>query len=402
MLRPYKGDLRFWSSARKRKDQEVVFAGGDHTEEAPVRGDSEFAERQVVKKRHGRRLHDGGRFFGGRGGERREIDPNEVAGFFFRGAFEENAIFIWRPLECAEADANARNAIGNSEVADFQDFIVDVVRAEFSARGNGKTAGEALKRGEFLIRVQGEVEMLKARRTGQIAVTFDGEGLIHARKPGRVEKSAAFENGAGTLDSIGKCKHAEKQARLQRFLEKGHGGAVGQPARMRRFKKEILAVSEFEQLAGVFEDQGHLRVAGGAAVVGNHGDKKLGKDGVAVGREVESIDAVTEKRIAVDEFFALQNAAALAVGILKPDIVPLQIVLFGFQKLANGINDAAIGAEGEGGDVFVDGMQRLFQVDILSVRWRNRKVSDDGAKKCANLPERAETSARAGTDHGLG
>jgi hypothetical protein len=55
----------------------------------------------------------------------------------------------------------------------------------------------------------------------------------------------------------------------------------------------------------------------------------------------------------------LEQATALAVGFLDPDIVVLEIVFFGFDIAACGIDDAAVGGEREGGDFVIDVLERL-------------------------------------------
>ena len=61
-------------------------------------------------------------------GEFGNDDPDEVAGFSFDGALEQDAIFVGRPMEDAETDAETDEVIGGGEVANFQHFSVDEVR----------------------------------------------------------------------------------------------------------------------------------------------------------------------------------------------------------------------------------------------------------------------------------
>ncbi len=61
---------------------------------------------------------------------------------------------------------------------------------------------------------------------------------------------------------------------------------------------------------------------------------------------MEGVNGVREKFVAAGEFIALEKAAALAVGFLKPDVVVLKIVFFGFDIAASGIDDAAVRSEG--------------------------------------------------------
>src|SRR2546425_628999 len=96
------------SSARKREDEEAALAGDDDGEEAAVGGDGEVAKGEAMKDGGGDGLRDGDVLAGRMGAERREVNPDEVAGFFFDGALEKNARFVGRPAEDAEADAKAR------------------------------------------------------------------------------------------------------------------------------------------------------------------------------------------------------------------------------------------------------------------------------------------------------
>src|SRR5271163_330543 len=134
LLRPYRLGFRYWISARERKDLEIVFAWRDEGQESAIGRNGEFAKSQVVKQRHRCGLNNRGSLAGRHGRERREIDPHQFAGFSFGRALEEDAVLAGSPLIYAEADAYTRHAIGRSEVAHFQDFVVDVVRAEFPTR----------------------------------------------------------------------------------------------------------------------------------------------------------------------------------------------------------------------------------------------------------------------------
>ena len=95
-------------SVRKWEDQEAALARDDDGEEAAVGRNGKIAEGKTVKDRGGDGLSDRNFVAGRRGAERREIDPDEVAGFFFDGALEENLRFVGGPTEDAEADAKAR------------------------------------------------------------------------------------------------------------------------------------------------------------------------------------------------------------------------------------------------------------------------------------------------------
>jgi len=109
--------------------------------------------------------------------------------------------------------------------------------------------------------------------------------------------------------------------------------------------------------------------------VDDTGCEKLGEEVAAVGRPVERVDGVGKELVAAGELVALEKAAALAVVFLEPDVVVLEIVFFGFDVAADGIGDAAVGCEAEGGDFFVDVLEGL--VEILGARkWKRANPSE--------------------------
>ena len=59
---------------------------------------------------------------------------------------------------------------------------------------------------------------------------------------------------------------------------------------------------------------------------------------------------------------AFEKAAALAAGVLEPNVIVLELVELGLETAIDGVGDAAVGAEGEGGDFFVDGLERLVEI----------------------------------------
>ena len=70
----------------------------------------------------------------------------------------------------------------------------------------------------------------------------------------------------------------------------------------------------------------------------------------------------------------MEETAALAVSFLDPDVVMLKIVFFGFDVAANGIDDAAVGSEGESGHFVVDVLKRL--VEVLRASLRNETAAE--------------------------
>lgn len=179
------------------EDGKVAFAGEDYAEEVAVGGDVEFADGEAVEERLRRRLKDGYGSAGLLRGESGNDDPDEVAGFSFEGALEQDAIFVGSPMENAEAHAEADEVIGGGEVANFQDFLVDEVRHSFAAGRNGQAACVAIERGNFFVVLREKFEALKARRPGLRAVLFDGDGGVGAGDAVGVDEGAAFEGETG-------------------------------------------------------------------------------------------------------------------------------------------------------------------------------------------------------------
>ncbi|OLC95315.1 MAG: hypothetical protein AUH86_12230 [Acidobacteria bacterium 13_1_40CM_4_58_4] len=121
---------------------------------------------------------------------------------------------------------------------------------------------------------------------------------------------------------------------------------------------------------------------------------------MAVGRPAEPIDHIAERLIAAREFLAFEEAAALAAGVLEPDVIVLEVILLGFELAVNRVGNAAVGSEGEGGDFFVDGLEGL--VEILGAGGWQRTAAEDNAKQRAEFAEPPKAAARARAGHGLG
>src|SRR6266436_1930032 len=124
--------------------------------------------------------------------EGRQVDPHEIAGFFFERAFEEDARLVGRPAKDAEADANAGYAIGRSEIANLEDFLVQEIRDFLAAGGDADAALVAVQRGQLFGFVTAHVELLEAGRAGEVVILFDGDGGVRSRQPGDVTEGAAF------------------------------------------------------------------------------------------------------------------------------------------------------------------------------------------------------------------
>jgi len=122
------------ASVGEGEDCEIAFAGEDDGEEAPVGRDVEFANGEAVEEWLRSGLQDGDGVAGFLRGELRNGDPDHVAGFSFDGALEHDAIFVSRPMENAEAYAQADEVVGGGEIANFQHFLIDEICDLFSAR----------------------------------------------------------------------------------------------------------------------------------------------------------------------------------------------------------------------------------------------------------------------------
>ena len=84
----------------------------------------------------------------------------------------------------------------------------------------------------------------------------------------------------------------------------------------------------------------------------------------------------------------MKQAAAFAVGFHEPNVVVLEIVFFGFDGAADGINDAAVGSEAEGGDFVVDILERLVEILRASSAIQKEQVK----KKNSNTEASWKTS----------
>ena len=105
---------------------------------------------------------------------------------------------------------------------------------------------------------------------------------------------------------------------------------------------------------------------------------------MAIGRPAKGIDDVAERLVAAAELLAFEQATALAVGFLKPDVVVFEVILLGFEVSMDGINDAAIGGISKGIDVVINVDERL--VEILGA----------GSGKRAARNRRCSTGRRGG------
>jgi hypothetical protein len=94
----------------------------------------------------------------------------------------------------------------------------------------------------------------------------------------------------------------------------------------------------------------------------------------------------------------LEQTAAFAVGFLEPDVVVLEIIFFGFDVAADGVNEAAVGSEREGGDFFVDVLERL--VEVLSGSMWNKKAAEQKEQQNAETRKPGKETWESKTHHG--
>jgi hypothetical protein len=86
----------------------------------------------------------------------------------------------------------------------------------------------------------------------------------------------------------------------------------------------------------------------------------------------------------------------LAVEVLKPNVIALKVIELGFEKTADGIDDAAVGGIGEAGDVFVDGLEGFVEIDILRAGGRRKKkgINTEGTEEEAQSSQRRMEKGR--------
>jgi hypothetical protein len=93
---------------------------------------------------------------------------------------------------------------------------------------------------------------------------------------------------------------------------------------------------------------------------------------------------------------AFENAVALAVGFLEPDVVVFEIVELGFELVIDGKGDGVVGTEGESGDFLIDGTERIVEILGAGGRKKEKRINTEGTESA----EDAEKRERSG--HGFG
>src|ERR1700687_2580663 len=351
------------STQGQREDEEIAFAGNDDGEGAAVGRDGEIAEAEAVKDGDGRGLRDRNFMVRGDRRERRKIDPDEIAGFFLEGAFEEDARFVGRPAKDAEANAKTGHAIERREIANFENFLVNEIGDFFAAGRDAEAAFVAIQRCQLLVIITEQVKALQTRGAGEIAIPFNSDSGVRSGQPSDVAKGAAFIKRRNRAGGGARELQGEEQAGLQGFREVSDGGVIGQTDAVGGVRDYAVTFVDADFLAGVIEEKSLEGVFGLAGIVDNGGGEELGENHAAVGRPAEGIDEIAERVIPARVFLAFEETAALAASVLDPDVVVLErVVEFCFDSAIDGIDDAAIGGVGEGGDFLVDGLERLFKV----------------------------------------
>src|SRR5439155_12402537 len=179
------------------------------------------------------------------------------------------------------------------------------------------------------------------------------------------------------------------------------GGVVGKKKRIGGVQDDVLAFVDVDFPAGIIVDHGLERVFRLAAVIEDRGGEELREEEMPVGRPAEPVDEIAENLRAARVFLSFEETAALAASVLNPDVVVLErVVDFCFRPAIDGVSDAAVGGVSEGGDVFVDGLERL--IEILAAGGGQRAAPGEETEQRAELAKPPEAAASAGASHGFG
>src|SRR5258708_11009942 len=179
-------------SAGEKEDEETTFAGDDDGDGAAVRRDGKMAKAEAVEKGDWRRLLNGDFVISRDRREGRKIDPDEVAGFFFDGALEEDARFVGRPAKDAESDANTGDAIERGEIANFENLPVEEIGDFFAAGRDAQAAFVGVEGGKFLVVIGEEIEALEAIGAGHGAILLDSHEGNRSLNGGDIAEGAAI------------------------------------------------------------------------------------------------------------------------------------------------------------------------------------------------------------------
>jgi hypothetical protein len=291
-------------------------------------------------------------------------------------------------LEYAEADAQASDADGSGEVADFEDFLIEEVGDARAAGGDENSAGVGVEGGDFLIVLRKKIEALEAGRAVEGAAALDGDGGVAAGDARGSFEGAAFKcfsrGAAGHIQIL----HGEETLRSVFVREVNQRLVVAEPEGIAGFEDEGIFAGGMKFAAGIIEEEESGGVLAGAGVGIHGGGEKLDGDDVSVGRPGEGFDLVGEEFVFASEFLAFEETLAFAAGFEEPDVVALEIVFFGFEHAADGEDDVAIGSVGEGGDFFVDVGYGL--VEVLSADRKTERINAEYAESAEYAEKRTE------------
>jgi hypothetical protein len=378
------------------EDLEVALAGKNDGEGAAVGREGIFADGEAVKEDVGVWFGDGNLGVGGIGPEAGDAEQGKVGGAFFDGALQEEAGFIGGPLEDAEANAEPRDAEGISEIADFEDFLVQKVGNEIAAGRDGDAAGVGVESGDLFILLGEEIEALKARGPFETRRTFDSDAGVAAGDASGAFEGAAFEGFADGAGADIQKFEGEEALGIIAVSEVGEGLIVAQPDGELRVGDESVFSIGADFAAGVLEKkEGGIVFAG--AGVGVHGSGEEGDgDDVGIGRPGEGFNLIGEKGLAVGEFLAFEDALALSAGLHEPNVVALEVVFFGFEHAADREDDAAVWGVGERGDFLVDGDGGLVEVLSGCWKWEEAEEKEESGEWRVTSGERSKQKTESG------
>src|SRR5215472_12582579 len=221
-------------------------------------------------------------------------------------------------------------------------------------------------------------------------ILLDGNSEIHPREPSDVTKGAAFVGRRKRAGGKARGLQGEERQCRDGLGEVSDGVVVRQEGGVGGTKNEIVTFGDADFAAGIVEEKRLVRVGAFAGVGVLHGgNKELDEKVVSVGRPAKRIHQVAEKSIAARVFLAFEKTAALAaIRFLNPDIVVLEVVEFGFDVVVGGEGEAPVGSEGEAGDFFVDGLERLVEVLGAGGTREEKRCNTEDTEEDAQSPQR--------------
>jgi len=378
-----------------------VLARDDDGDGAAIRRDGKIAKAEAVKNGDGCGLRDGDFMICWDWRKRRKVDPDEIAGFSFQSTLQDDPRFVRRPAKDSEANAETCHAIGRSEIANFENFLVDEIGNFFPAGRYAEAAFVVLERGQLFVVIGEEIEALEAGRAVHGAIlldTYDGNRSWNGRD---IAESAAIVRRFDGADINARGLQGEKLAGLHGFGESGDGDVVGKKERIGGVQDDVLAFVDADFPAGIIVDHGLERVFRLAAIIEDRGGEEHREEEMAVGRPAEPVDQIAENLRAARVFLSFKETTAFSAEVLDPDVVVLErVVDFCFHPAIDGVDNAAVGGVREGGDIFVDGLERF--VEILGAGSGKGTAAGEKTEQRAKLAEPPEAAASAGASHGFG